>query len=100
MRFVNRALGPHIGRQVRRHLPGEKPIRSAFDRHTSTTRQLPSTHLTLELLTGAKPVDLKRGEADLAIRSGPVTDQELIARPLGESGWSLYAAPSYPARRP
>jgi len=55
--------------------------------------------LTLELLTGARPVDLKRGEADLAIRSGPV-DQELIARPLGESGWSLYAAPAYLARRP
>jgi DNA-binding transcriptional LysR family regulator len=57
-------------------------------------------HLTLELLTGARPVDLKRGEADLAVRSGPVTDQELIARPLGESGWSLYAAPAYLARHP
>ena len=57
-------------------------------------------HLTLELLTGSRPVDLKRGEADLALRSGPVADEELIARPLGESGWSLYAAPSYLARRP
>lgn len=56
--------------------------------------------LILELLTGAKAVDLKRGEADLAIRSGPVVDEELIARPLGESGWSLYAAPAYLARRP
>ena len=56
--------------------------------------------LTLELLTGAKVIDLKKGEADLAIRSGPVREQDLIARPLGESGWSLYASPVYLARRP
>src|SRR5262250_1812616 len=31
-------------------------------------------HLTLELITGSKLVDLKHGEADLAIRSGLVTD--------------------------
>jgi DNA-binding transcriptional LysR family regulator len=51
--------------------------------------------LALELLTGAKPVDLRRGEADLAIRSGPIDDEDLIVRPLGDSGWSLYAAPAY-----
>lgn len=51
--------------------------------------------LALELLAGAKPVDLRRGEADLAIRSGPIDDEDLIVRPLGDSGWSLYAAPSY-----
>lgn len=56
--------------------------------------------MTLELLTGAKVIDLKMEEADLAIRSGPVLDQDLIARPLGESGWSLYASPVYLARRP
>lgn len=56
--------------------------------------------LTLELLTSAKTVDLKRGEADLAIRSGPVEDPDLIARPLGESGWSLYASPGYLALHP
>ena len=55
--------------------------------------------LTLELLTGSRPVDLERGEADLAIRSGPIGDA-LIARPLGDSGFSLYAAPSYLARHP
>ena len=55
--------------------------------------------LTLELVTGAKVVDLKRGEADLAIRSGPILDQDLIARPLGTSGFSLYASAAYIARR-
>ena len=56
--------------------------------------------LTLELLTGAKVIDLKMEQADLAIRSGPVLDQDLIAHPLGEPGWSLYASPVYLARRP
>src|SRR5262249_8164818 len=56
------------------------------------------SHLALELLTGAKPVDLRRGEADLALRSGPVVEDDLIVRPLGESGWSLYASPAYLAR--
>jgi len=62
--------------------------------------RLRRTHprLALELLTGAKPVDLRRGEADLAIRSGPVDDDELIVRPLGDTGWSLYAAPAYLAQ--
>jgi DNA-binding transcriptional LysR family regulator len=53
--------------------------------------------LTLELLTGSRPVDLERGEADLAIRSGPI-GEALIARRLVDSGFSLYAAPSYLAR--
>jgi DNA-binding transcriptional LysR family regulator len=36
-------------------------------------QRLRSTHpnVILELLMRARPVDLKRGEADLAIRSGP-----------------------------
>lgn len=68
-----------------------------FSEHLDRLRQ---THprLALELLSGAKPVDLRRGEADLAIRSGPVADEDLVVRPLGESGWSLYAAPAYLAR--
>ena len=56
--------------------------------------------LSVEILSGARPVDLKRGEADLAIRIGPVTDEELIMRKLGEVGWSLYASNAYLARRP
>jgi DNA-binding transcriptional LysR family regulator len=69
---------------------------------SSNLERLRAAHpqLTLELLTGSKPVDLKRGEADLAIRSGPIVDEELIARSLGESGWSLYASPAYLARHP
>ena len=56
--------------------------------------------LSLELLTSSRPVDLKKGEADLAIRSGPVIDEDLVARRLCETGWSLYASPAYLSRRP
>ena len=56
--------------------------------------------LSLELVSGSRPVDLKRGEADLAIRSGPIEDQDLVARKLCESGWSLYASQGYLDRRP
>jgi DNA-binding transcriptional LysR family regulator len=56
--------------------------------------------LALELMSGSQLVDLKRGEADLAIRSGPVADKDLVVRKLGESGWSLYASEAYLGRRP
>jgi len=56
--------------------------------------------LTLEFLTGVKAADLKRGEADLAVRIGPLTDQDLVVRPLGQAGSSLYASAAYLARHP
>ena len=55
--------------------------------------------LSVEILSGARSVDLKRGEADLAIRIGPVTDEDLVMRKLCEVGWSLYASTTYLARR-
>lgn len=55
--------------------------------------------LSLELVSGARPADLKKGEADLAVRVGTIADKELIARKLCDSGWALYAADSYLARR-
>jgi DNA-binding transcriptional LysR family regulator len=56
--------------------------------------------LALELVSGSRPVDIRKGEADLAIRSGPIADKELVVRRLGESGWSLYASAAYLARHP
>ena len=55
--------------------------------------------LALELLGSARPVDLKKGEADLAIRVGPLDDDELIVRKLGGMGWALYASERYVGRR-
>ena len=56
--------------------------------------------VSLELVGGTRSVDLKRGEADLALRVGPVTDVDLVTRKVGEVGWSLYASRGYIARRP
>jgi DNA-binding transcriptional LysR family regulator len=55
---------------------------------------------TLELVSGSRSVDLKRGEADVALRIGPIADPELVARKVGEVGFSLYASRAYLARRP
>src|SRR5688572_10842605 len=55
--------------------------------------------LMLEIVSGARIVDLEQSEADLAVRGAPIDDGELIARRLCSLGWSLYAAPSYLERR-
>jgi DNA-binding transcriptional LysR family regulator len=55
--------------------------------------------LMLEIVSGARIVDLEQSEADLAVRGAPVDDGDLIARRLCSSGWSLYAAASYLERR-
>lgn len=54
----------------------------------------------LELTSGSRPVDLRHGEADLAVRIGTVADETLIARKLCVSGWSLYASRAYLDRHP
>jgi DNA-binding transcriptional LysR family regulator len=51
--------------------------------------------LELELLGGNRPVDLARGEADLAVRVTPTTDPTLKVRVLGKFPLALFAAPSY-----
>jgi DNA-binding transcriptional LysR family regulator len=56
--------------------------------------------ISLELMSSSRPVDLSKGEAELAIRIGPVADQDLIARRVGDAGWSLYASEKYLERRP
>ena len=56
--------------------------------------------VALEILSGSRVVDLKRGEADLAIRVGAVADPELVVKRLGEVATALYAAHGYLQRRP
>jgi DNA-binding transcriptional LysR family regulator len=59
--------------------------------------QLAQEHpeLTLETVSGSQLADLQRGDADLALRIGPIQDQDLVARSLGDVGSSLYASPHY-----
>jgi DNA-binding transcriptional LysR family regulator len=51
--------------------------------------------VTLEMISGSQLADLQRGQADLALRVGPVQDPDLVARSLGDVGSSLYASPRY-----
>jgi DNA-binding transcriptional LysR family regulator len=55
--------------------------------------------LSLEIVSGSRRVDLRKGEADLAIRVGPIEDETLVARKLGDVGSALYGSQSYLARK-
>jgi DNA-binding transcriptional LysR family regulator len=55
--------------------------------------------LVISLLSDNRPLDLRRGEADVAVRFAKITDPELIVRKAGMAGWSLYASADYVARR-
>jgi DNA-binding transcriptional LysR family regulator len=56
--------------------------------------------ITLETVSGGQLADLQRGDADLALRIGPIDDPDLVARSLGEVGSSLYASPRYLQEHP
>jgi DNA-binding transcriptional LysR family regulator len=57
-------------------------------------------NLSLEIVSSARRADLSKGEADLAIRVGPIDDEGLVARKLGDVGSALYGSRSYLSRRP
>jgi DNA-binding transcriptional LysR family regulator len=56
--------------------------------------------LSLEIVSSARRADLSKGEADLAIRVGPIDDEGLVARKLGDVGSALYGSQSYLSRHP
>jgi DNA-binding transcriptional LysR family regulator len=55
-------------------------------------------NISLEFLSSSLPADLHKGEAELALRVGPIADESLVAQKIGELDWSLYASPIYLAR--
>jgi DNA-binding transcriptional LysR family regulator len=55
--------------------------------------------LAVQVLTSPLPLDLMRGETDLAVRMFRPTAPDLVIRKLCDVGWSLYASASYLARR-
>jgi len=78
-------------------------VPSGFARVFST--ELANLHrlhpdISLELVSGASPVDLAAGEADLAIRARAIVSGDLVTRKLCVTGWSLYASDAYLARHP
>jgi DNA-binding transcriptional LysR family regulator len=60
-------------------------------------KAFPNVHV--ELLLDNRQLDLTRGEADFAVRSGPApTDPLLIARKVAPVAWAVYAGQGYVAR--
>jgi DNA-binding transcriptional LysR family regulator len=53
--------------------------------------------LRIEFLSSDRYLDLTKGEADIAFRSGD-TDEELVGRKIADSLWAVYASEDYIAR--
>ena len=51
--------------------------------------------LSVELHVDDRSVDIARHGLDMTIRTGPLGSDNLVARPIGEHGRRLYAAPAY-----
>jgi len=54
--------------------------------------------LRVEFVTSDRYLDLAKGEADVALRSGD-TDDELVGRKVADSFWAVYASRSYLEKR-
>jgi DNA-binding transcriptional LysR family regulator len=51
--------------------------------------------LQVHFVTSDKALDLAKGEADVALRSGDTDDGELVGRKIGDSIWAVYASRRY-----
>ena len=51
--------------------------------------------LRVEFVMSDKYLDLRKGEADVALRSGDTDDGELVGRKIGDSIWAVYASRDY-----
>ncbi|MCP8940773.1 LysR family transcriptional regulator [Alsobacter sp. SYSU M60028] len=51
--------------------------------------------LTVEFITSDRYLDLAKGEADVAFRSGEPVDDTLVGRKICDSTWAVYASRSY-----
>lgn len=51
--------------------------------------------LRIEFVTSDRYLDLSKGEADVAFRSGDTDDDELVGRKIADSIWAVYASRGY-----
>jgi DNA-binding transcriptional LysR family regulator len=51
--------------------------------------------ITIDINLSDEKVDIAAGQADIAIRSGPMRDSNLMSRRLGDNGRTIVAAPEY-----
>jgi DNA-binding transcriptional LysR family regulator len=63
--------------------------------HGLLTVRVDHPDVTVEVLAGNRPVDLARGEADVAVRMAALRQKALRARCLATMGVALFAAPEY-----
>lgn len=56
-------------------------------------------NLRVEFVMSDKYIDLSRGDADVALRSGDTDDEVLVGRKVADSFWAVYASPAYLAAR-
>jgi DNA-binding transcriptional LysR family regulator len=56
-------------------------------------------NLVIEILSDNRELDIRRGEADIALRFRDSSDAELVVRKIGIVGWALYASPAYVDRK-
>ncbi len=54
--------------------------------------------LRVEFVMSDKYIDLAKGEADVALRSGDTDDAELVGRKIADSLWAVYASRAYVER--
>ena len=54
--------------------------------------------LRVEIVMSDRYLDLGKGEADIALRSGEPDDENLIGRKIGDSIWAVYASHNYVQR--
>lgn len=56
--------------------------------------------LRLEFVMSDRYVDLRKGEADVALRSGDTVDNQLVGRKVADSLWAVYGGRDYLALNP
>jgi DNA-binding transcriptional LysR family regulator len=54
--------------------------------------------LRIEFVTSDRYLDLAKGDADVALRSGDTVDGSLVGRKVADSLWAVYASRAYVAR--
>lgn len=54
--------------------------------------------LHVEFVMSDRYLDLSKGEADIAIRTGEMADEALVGRKISDSPWAVYASRSYVER--
>jgi DNA-binding transcriptional LysR family regulator len=55
--------------------------------------------LKVDFVISDRYVDLAKGDADVAFRSGEPSDERLVGRKIADSKWAVYASRDYVARR-